>query len=137
MKTEFKSILDIDDGAIIAKLDKVIMEVMKGFNDPNCDPKGKGKVTLTLTMSDDENGIIGIEDSIKHVPVSLRKNKVYMTKGTITNPITGEPSMVLREMNGQAMGQLDFSGNINEPVEVIVGLGRIGQEEIEKVQEEK
>lgn len=136
MKTEFASIVDINGGEIKDKMDYGTKAVFESFNDPNHDPKGKGKVVTTLIFQEDENGIVYVSSDVKTTPVPMKKGKVAMAKGTIINPLTGEPATVLREMNGQAVGQLDLSGNINEPVELIIGIGEIKKEAFKEMSKE-
>lgn len=136
MKTEFASIVDINGGEIRDKTDYGAKQVVESFNDPNHDPKGKGKVVTTLIFQEDDNGIVYVSGDVKTTLVPMRKSKIAMAKGTIINPLTGEPATVLREMNGQAVGQLDLSGNINEPVELIIGIGEVKKEAFKEMNTE-
>lgn len=134
MKKEYNSILEIGNGIIMNKADKAVKDVQDSFNDEERDPKGKGKVVIELTFQQDESGIVYIDHNIKKTLCPTQKGKTMMASGTIINPITGEPSAVLREINGQARGQINVFGEINEPTEVIVGIGKITKEEIKNVE---
>lgn len=137
MKREYNSILEIENGLVMAKTDQALNVVQDSFNDPDHDPKGKAKIVIELILQEDESGTVYITNDVKRTLCPTVKHKTVMAKGRMVHPVTGEISTVFREINGQARGQLDVFGDINEPAEVIVGIGRISKEEIELIDKKK
>ena len=75
------SLNNIENGAVIEAVDHVLAECWNDILDPNTEAKSKRKITLTITLTpDEEREMVGVSSQVK---VSLPGQRPTVTKVTI------------------------------------------------------
>lgn len=102
-------------GAIEERADYEVTKIIDNIIDPNTNPTGKRKLTLTLEfIPDAERTKIGlkVQASSKLMPTEAASTMLCITSGA-----NGE--MVVAEMVPQIPGQMDFSGGEQAPPKIL------------------
>lgn len=123
MKQSKKSIIEACHGEIMEKADYALEQVLANINDINTDEKKKREINIKLTFTP-QNGRkevkMSVQTSTKLVPVNPAETTLFnvMEKNTET----GEVVTVLKEITGQAPGQINLDGDIVEPEVFVIGM---------------
>lgn len=123
MKQTKKSIIEACHGKIMEKADYALEQVLANINDINTDEKKKRGITIKLEFIP-QNNRQEIKMSVQTVVKLTPADPVETTLFNImeTNKETGEVVNVLKEMTGQAPGQINFDGDIVEPEVFVIGM---------------
>lgn len=115
MEMNKESILRMARGAIEERTDLEVSRVIDNILDLNTDPKAKRKITITLTfVPDATRSIINLFTDVKS---ALCPSGTVSTALCITSDGRGE--MVIAEMTPQIPGQLNMSGEEQEPPKIL------------------
>lgn len=109
------SLLQMAKGAIQERVDYEVSRVVDNILDMNTEAKVKRKVTLTITMSPDEDRqVVKIEASAKSTlaPVTPVGTSLVITAD-------GNGEMILAEIVPQVPGQLSMSGQEQEKPKIL------------------
>lgn len=110
-----KSILQMARGAIEERVDYEMSRVIDNILDPNTEPTAKRKLNLTIEFKPDANRqVISVITTAKS---SLCPTNPVATSLFITGDEQGEVTAV--EMVPNIPGQLDFTGDEQEPAPVL------------------
>lgn len=123
MKQTKKSIIEACHGEIMAKADYALEQVLANINDVNTDEKKKREINIKLTFvprSGRKEIAMSVQTSTKLVPVNPTETTLFNV--TETDRETGEVFTVLKEMTGQAPGQINLDGDIIEPEVFVIGM---------------
>lgn len=110
-------------GQILAKADYELEKVLANINDLNTDEKKKREITVKLTfVPHNERREIKMtaQSNSKLAPVNPVETTLFNVMEQ--NKETGEVVNVLKEMTGQAPGQINFDGDIVEPEVFVIGM---------------
>ncbi len=123
MKKIYKNITDIDNGGLIEQANLDFSKIMVSINDINTDKRKAAKLVIEIQVKAHE------DDDFADVLY-----KITLLNTSAQMPGTGEVVPVLREFTGEAPGQISIYGDINEPQEIMYGVGNIenGNEEDNK-----
>lgn len=109
------SLLQMAKGAIQERVDYEVSRVVDNLLDVNTDAKAKRKVTLTITMTTDENRrVVKVEASAKS---ALAPATPIDTSLVITADQNGE--MMLAEIIPQVPGQVSMNGDVQEAPKIL------------------
>ena len=109
------SLLQMAKGAIQERVDYEVSRVVDNLLDVNTDAKAKRKVTLTITMTTDENRrVVKVEASAKS---ALAPATPIDTSLVITADQHGE--MMLAEIIPQVPGQVSMNGDVQEAPKIL------------------
>lgn len=137
MRQTFKSIAEINDGKMMEEMNIGLSKIMASINDPNADAKKGASMTVKIKFKPSENKqYIVTSYMVEPKLCPMVAKEVTLLNTVEVNKETGEAIPVLKEFNGQAKGQIDWDGNINEPVEILYGIDSekcIEKEEIKKI----
>ena len=109
------SLLQMAKGAIQERVDYEVSRVVDNILDMNTEAKVKRKVTLTITMTPDEDRqVVKIEASAKSTlaPVTPVGTSLVITAD-------GNGEMILAEIVPQVPGQLSMSGQEQEKPKIL------------------
>lgn len=109
------SILQMARGAIMERVDYEMAKIIDNILDPNTDPTGKRKLTLTLEFRpDSDRTLISVSTTAKStlVPTNAVPTSLYITADD-----AGEVAAV--EMVPNIPGQMDMLGGTQEPAAVL------------------
>lgn len=123
MKQTKKSIIEACHGKIMEKADYALEQVLANINDVNTDEKKKREITIKLTFipQNDRSEIkMTVQTNVKLTPVNPIETTLFNVMEQ--NKETGEVVNVLKEMTGQAPGQINFDGDIIEPEIFVIGM---------------
>lgn len=114
---EIKNLDTLMNGALTEQFNAELQRVMQNIYDPNTDPKKKRKLVMTVIITPHESrDAAEIETNVKSdlAPMKPHKQTIFIS-------LNDDGSVHAFENNGQLPGQVDFSGNINQPAEVTLG----------------
>lgn len=123
MKQTKKSIIEACHGQILVKSDYGLEQILANINDINTDDKKKRTLTIKMefTPQNDRKEIkMSVQTAVKLVPVNPVETTLFNVMEQ--NKETGEVVNVLKEMTGQAPGQINFDGDIVEPEVFVIGM---------------
>lgn len=123
MKQTKKSIIEACHGKIMESADYALEQIMANINDINTNDKKKRELTIKLTFvpqNDRREVKMSVQTVTKLVPINPVETTLFNVLEQ--NRETGEVVNVLKEMTGQAPGQIDFDGNITEPEVFVIGM---------------
>lgn len=123
MKQTKKSIIEACHGEIMAKADYALEQVLANINDINTDEKKKREIVIKMSFVPRKNREeigMAVQVSTKLVPVDPTETTLFNVSET--NKDTGETVTVLKEITGQAPGQINFDGEIVEPEVFVIGM---------------
>ena len=109
------SLLQMAKGAIQERVDYEVSRVVDNLLDMNTEAKAKRKVTLTITMTaDDDRRVVKVEASAKS---TLAPVTPIGTSLVITADKDGE--MMLAEIIPQVPGQMSLTGEVQEAPKIL------------------
>ena len=109
------SLLQMAKGAIQERVDYEVSRVVDNLLDMNTEAKAKRKVTLTITMTaDDDRRVVKVEASAKS---TLAPVTPIGTSLVITADEKGE--MMLAEIIPQVPGQMSMTGEVQEAPKIL------------------
>lgn len=118
-----KSILEACHGAILEIADNELERILSNINDINTDPKKKRQIDIKLSFTPSaDRKQINMTAQVKSKIEPLAPTETTLFNVIETNEKTGERVNILREMTGQANGQMDLLGNFSEPEVFVIGL---------------
>ncbi|MCI9292963.1 MAG: hypothetical protein HFF02_06680 [Erysipelotrichaceae bacterium] len=123
MKQTKKSIIEACHGEIMEKADYALEQVLANINDINTDEKKKREIVIKMSFTPRKNREeigMAVQVSTKLVPVDPTETTLFNVSET--NKDTGEVVSVLKEITGQAPGQINFDGDIVEPEVFVIGM---------------
>lgn len=123
MKQTKKSIIEACHGKIMEKADYALEQVLANINDFNTDDKKKRAITIKLEFApqNERHEIkMSVQTAVKLVPANPVETTLFNVLEQ--NKETGEVVNVLKEMTGQAPGQINFDGDIVEPEVFVIGM---------------
>lgn len=109
------SILQMAKGAIQERVDYEVTRVVDNLLDMNTEAKAKRKVTLTITMTTDDNRrVVKVEASAKSTlaPVTPIDTSLVITAD-------GNGEMMLAEIVPQVPGQMSLTGEVQEAPKIL------------------
>ena len=109
------SLLQMAKGAIQERVDYEVSRVVDNLLDVNTDAKAKRKVTLTITMTaDDDRRVVKVEASAKSTlaPVTPIGTSLVITAD-------GNGEMMLAEIIPQVPGQISMEGTVQEAPKIL------------------
>lgn len=109
------SLLQMAKGAIQERVDYEVTRVVDNLLDMNTEAKAKRKVTLTITMTaDDDRRVVKVEASAKSTlaPVTPIGTSLVITAD-------GNGEMMLAEIIPQVPGQISMSGTEQEAPKIL------------------
>jgi hypothetical protein len=112
MNESSKSILQMSRGAIIERVDLEMSKIIENIMDPNTKATEKRKLTLTLTLTPDDNRqTVSISTTAK--PTLATTSPVVTALYIAGTDETGQVTAV--EMTPNIPGQVDIYGGEQEP----------------------
>ena len=130
MKQIYKNITDIDNGGLIEQANLDFSKIMASINDLNTDKRKAAKLVIEIQIkAHEDDDFADVQYKVKATPLPIKPRKITLlnTSSKITG--TGEVIPVLREFTGEAPGQINIYGDINEPQEIMYGAGNIDEKE--------
>ena len=112
---ERSSLLQMAKGAIQERVDYEVSRVVDNLLDVNTEAKAKRKVTLTITMTTDDNRrVVKVEASAKSTlaPVTPIDTSLVITAD-------GNGEMMLAEIIPQVPGQMSMTGEEQEAPKIL------------------
>lgn len=109
------SLLQMAKGAIQERVDYEVTRVVDNLLDMNTEAKAKRKVTLTITMTTDDNRrVVKVEASAKSTlaPVTPIDTSLVITAD-------GNGEMMLAEIVPQVPGQMSLTGEVQEAPKIL------------------
>lgn len=109
------SLLQMAKGAIQERVDYEVTRVVDNLLDMNTEAKAKRKVTLTITMTTDDNRrVVKVEASAKSAlaPVTPIDTSLVITAD-------GNGEMMLAEIVPQVPGQMSLTGEVQEAPKIL------------------
>ena len=109
------SLLQMAKGAIQERVDYEVTRVVDNLLDMNTEAKAKRKVTLTITMTaDDDRRVVKVEASAKSTlaPVTPIGTSLVITAD-------GNGEMMLAEIIPQVPGQVSIDGAVQEAPKIL------------------
>ena len=109
------SLLQMAKGAIQERVDYEVTRVVDNLLDMNTEAKAKRKVTLTITMTaDDDRRVVKVEASAKSTlaPVTPIGTSLVITAD-------GNGEMMLAEIIPQVPGQVSMDGAVQEAPKIL------------------
>lgn len=123
-----RNILEINNKELFQKAQYEHDKIMANIADPSTDEKPREMVLKLKYIPNRDNGTVTIATEVSSKLGKLKPIQTPLLMTKITDPVTGESKEVLKQITGQADGQLDIFGRINEP-EVIVYDSNLNMEE--------
>lgn len=123
MRQTKKSIIEACHGKIMEKADYALEQVLANINDMNTDEKKKRTINIKLEFTPQNNRQeikMSVQTAVKLTPANAVETTLFNIMET--NKETGEVVNVLKEITGQAPGQINFDGNISEPEVFVIGM---------------
>lgn len=122
MRKVKKSILEACHGTILEIADNELEKVMANINDINTDPKKKRTIDIKLSFQPNQDrSKINMTAQVKSRVEPLVPTETTLFNIQETNEKTGEVVNVLRELTGEAPGQLNVFGDITEQEVFVIG----------------
>lgn len=122
MRKVKKSILEACHGAILDIADNELEKVMANINDINTDPKKRRTIDIKLVFQPNQDrSKIAMTAQVKSKIEPLVPTETTLFNVQEKNDKTGEVVNVLRELTGEAPGQLNVFGDISEPEVFLIG----------------
>lgn len=130
MKQIYKNITDIDNGGLIEQANLDFSKIMASINDLNTDKRKAAKLVIEIQIkAHEDDDFADVQYKVKSTPLPIKPRKITLLNTSSKIPGTGEVIPVLREFTGEAPGQINIYGDINEPQEIMYGAGNIDEKE--------
>lgn len=100
------------------------------INDLNTDKRKAAKLVIEIQIkAHEDDDFADVQYKVKATPLPIKPRKITLLNTSSKIPGTGEVIPVLREFTGEAPGQINIYGDINEPQEIMYGAGNIDEKE--------